>query len=204
LGRPEPLGLNFKVVKLMIQNDNEKPMGQKLPVGIRLIDRMSIVFTYGATIGLVLLALTIFVDVIGRTFFNTPLPGTLETTAYWWMPVLTLLAFADTERRQEHIKVTILLDALPPRLRQYVEGSFGILASGLLVALAYYTLVDALESTRYREVTASSPPVAIWPFKYVAVAGIGMIALQVAATTYRHFAGLYVQNNDLDSEADIG
>lgn len=188
----------------MIQNEETRPAGRKLPVGIRLIDRMSIVFTYGATIGLVLLALTIFVDVVGRTFFNAPLPGTLETTAYWWMPMLTLLAFADTERRQEHIKVTILLDALPARLRRYVEGSFGLLATGLLIALTYYTLVDALESAGYREVTASSPPIAIWPFKFVAVAGIGMITLQIAATTYRHFAGLYQQKDTSESEASLG
>ncbi|PHR52772.1 MAG: hypothetical protein COA47_17485 [Robiginitomaculum sp.] len=171
-------------------------------MAIRIIDRMSMVFTYGATIGLVMLALTIFVDVIGRAFLNAPLPGTLETTAYWWMPVLTLLAFAETERRQEHIKVTILLDALPRRLRQLVEGSFGILATCLLFAMAYYTLIDALESTRYRTVTASSPPVAIWPFKYVAVAGVLMIALQVAATTYRHFTGAYPQAKNTANEAD--
>jgi TRAP-type C4-dicarboxylate transport system permease small subunit len=188
----------------MGQNERTKSTRQKLPVGIRFIDRMSIIFTYGATIGLVLLALTIFVDVVGRTFFNTPLPGTLETTAYWWMPMLTLLAFAETERRQEHIKVTILLDALPPKLRRYIEGSFGILATGLLIALAYYTLIDALESAGYREVTASSPPVAIWPFKFVAVAGVAMIALQIAATTYRHFAGLDAKKDASETEASLG
>lgn len=188
----------------MGQSDVNKPTARKLLVGIRFVDRMSIVFTYGATAGLFMLALTIFVDVIGRTFFNAPLAGTLETTAYWWMPMLTLLAFAETERRQEHIKVTILLDALPPKLRRYIEGSFGILATGLLTALTYYTLIDALESAGYREVTASSPPVAIWPFKFVAVAGIAMIALQVAATTYRHFAGLYAQKDTTDTEASLG
>ncbi|MBL4808254.1 MAG: TRAP transporter small permease [Rhodobacteraceae bacterium] len=182
---------------------NNRLAGRKLPAVIRAIDRMSIIFTYGATIGLVMLALTICVDVIGRAFFNSPLPGTLETTAYWWMPVLILLAFADTERRQEHIKVTILLDALPPRMRGIVEGTFGILATGLLVALAYYTLQDALKSLDYRQVTASKPPISIWPFKFVAVAGVVMLSLQVAATTFRHFAGFYLEEDITDSGENI-
>lgn len=176
---------------------------KKLPAVIRVIDRMSIISTYGATIGLVMLALTICVDVIGRAFFNSPLPGTLETTAYWWMPVLILLAFADTERRQEHIKVTILLDALPPKMRGIVEGTFGILATVLLMALAYYTLLDALKSANYGQVTASKPPIAIWPFKFVAVAGVVMLSLQVAATTFRHFAGYYLEKDSADSGANI-
>ena len=177
---------------------------RRLDVALRIVDRLGDVFAYGAAAALVLLALNIFVDVLGRAFFNTPLTGTLEMTAYWWMPMLTLLAFAFTERKQEHIKVTILLDALPLRMRQIVEGSFGILATVLLVALTYFTLIDALESAEIRQTTASAPPVHIWPFKFVAVIGVALLSLQVAATTIRYFAGLLPQTNEFDTEADLG
>lgn len=170
---------------------------------LRLIDRMSAVFAYGAAVAIILLALNVFVDVIGRKFFNTPFLGTLEMTAYWWMPMLTLFAFAFTEQRQEHIKVTILLDALPVRMRQIVEGSFGILATGLLVALTYYTLVDALRSAGFQQTTPSAPPVLIWPFKFVAVAGVAMLSLQAAATTTRYFVGLLPLHHQYDSDTDI-
>jgi TRAP-type C4-dicarboxylate transport system permease small subunit len=178
--------------------------GRRLDAALRIIDRLGDVFAYGAAAALVLLAVNIFVDVLGRAFFNTPLTGTLEMTAYWWMPMLTLLAFAFTERKQEHIKVTILLDALPLRMRQIVEGSFGILATVLLIALTYFTLVDALESAEIGQTTASAPPVHIWPFKFVAVAGVALLSLQVAATTIRYFAGLLPQTSEFDTEADLG
>lgn len=161
-----------------------------LPSGIRAIDTMSAVAGYGAAIALVLLAASVFVDVVGRTLFNTPLTGTLEMTTFWWMPALTVLAFAYTEQRQEHIKVTILLDTLPPRMRQIVEGSFGLLATALVLALAWYTLMEAIRSGRIQETTPGTPPVAIWPFRFVAAVGLAMLALQFAATTWRHFAGL--------------
>jgi TRAP-type mannitol/chloroaromatic compound transport system permease small subunit len=180
------------------------PRVQRLPLVIRAIGRLTGLFGILAAVGVVMLVLNIVVDVAGRLLFNSPFPGTIEYTTYWWMPTLALLAFAFTEKRQEHIKVTILLDALPPRMRQIVEGVFGLLATALLVALVYYTWHDAMRSYNFGEVTASSPPVAVWPFRFVAVAGMAMIALQSAATTFRYFAGLLPQTHEYDSEADIG
>ena len=179
-----------------------RPEERKLPAAIRIIDRSSKVLAIGAAAGVVLLAANVCIDVIGRTLFHTPFTGTLEMTAYWWMPTLTLLAFAFTEQQQEHIKVTILLDVLPPRMRQIVEGCFGIIATVLLIALAYYTLQEALSSAAIQKTTPSKPPVAIWPFMFVAVAGVGALALQTAANAYRYFAGLLPKKNELGSEAD--
>lgn len=176
---------------------------RKTPGIFRLIDGLSAFFAFGAAAAVVLLAISVFVDVIGRTFFHAPLTGTLEMTAYWWMPMLTILAYGYTERKQEHIKVTILLDMLPLRLRQMVEGAFSLLATGLLVALTYYTWIDAARSARIQETTPATPPVAIWPFKFVAVAGIAMLALQFAATSLRHFSGRLPAEHDYDSDADL-
>lgn len=161
---------------------------------LRLIDRLSGLVALFAALALGLLVITVFVDVMGRTFFRTPLSGTLEMTAYWWMPMITLLSFGFTERAQEHIKVTILLDALPLRLRQIVEGTFALLAAALLLALAWYALQEALYAASIGKTTPSRPPIAIWPFTFVAVAGVTLLALQVAATSYRCFAGLTLKH----------
>ncbi|MEW5421059.1 TRAP transporter small permease subunit [Amorphus sp. 3PC139-8] len=169
---------------------------------LRLIDRLSAVFAYGAAAAVILLATSVFIDVVGRTLFSSPLTGTLEMTAYWWMPMLTLLAFGYTEQRQEHIKVTILLDALPLRMRQIVEGTFGLVATALVMALTYYAAVDALESAQVGQTTASSPPIAIWPFKFVAVVGLAMLSLQAAATAFRYFAGLLPDRQDAELDGD--
>lgn len=120
------------------------------------------------------------------------------------MPTLALLAFAFTEKRQEHIKVTILLDALPLRMRQIVEGSFGLISTALIAALAFYAWEDAMKAYAFQEVTASSPPVPVWPFRFVAVIAMGMLALQSAATTWRYFAGRLPRAHDYGSEADVG
>ena len=175
-----------------------------LPAVIRAIDWLGGAASYLASAAIVLLVVCVFIDVIGRKFFATPFTGTLEMTANWWMPTLTLMAFAFTEQMQEHIKVTILLDALPLRMRQLIEGWFGILATLLLVGLAYFALQDAMKAAAYGQTTASTPPIVIWPFKFVAVAGISLLALQFAATSYRYFAGLLPHRHEYVDEAELG
>lgn len=180
------------------------PAAPPAPLSVRIIDRLSDAVALLGSVGVVLLVLNIVVDVVGRLVFNAPFPGTIEYTTYWWMPTLALLAFAFTEKRQEHIKVTILLDALPLRMRQIVEGAFGLIATLLIAALAYYSWEDAIKGYNFQEVTASSPPVAVWPFRFVAVVAMAMLALQSAATTYRYFAGHLPKPVEYDTEADLG
>ncbi len=177
---------------------------QPAPLPIRVIDRLTDVVAVFGTAGVILLVLNIVIDVVGRLAFHAPFPGTVERTTYWWMPTIALLAFAFTEKRQEHIKVAILLDALPLRMRQIVEGVFGLLATALIIALAHYSWEDAVRSYDFGEVTASSPPVVVWPFRFVAVIAMAMLALQSAANAYRYFAGQLPKAHEYDTEAEIG
>lgn len=172
------------------------------PLLLRGVDTLARGLAILAALALVLLAVNVLVDVTGRAGFNAPYPGTLEMTAYWWMPTLTLAAFAYTEMRQEHIKVTILLDILPPLMRRMVEGVFGLIATGLLLLLAWHGLSEALEAAEYGQTTSSSPPVAVWPFKFLAPLGVLALALQSAATSYRYFAGHLPVTETYDSDSD--
>lgn len=185
-----------------IQGKSSARSARVPPLPIRTIDRLSAVLGMGAALGCSLLVLNIFLDVAGRALFSRPIPGTLEYTANWWMPMLALLAFAYTESRQEHIKVTVLLDVLPQRMRQIIEGVFSSIGAILLLAMAYYSWFEAMRSYGYQEVTPSSPPVAIWPFKFLAVLGMGMMALQLAATAYRYFVGMLPTTVEFASETD--
>lgn len=162
-----------------------------LPLWVRFSDRMSDGIAILAALALILLAGNVFLDVVGRTFWRHPFSGTLEYTAYWWMPTLTLLAFAYTEKQQEHIKVTILLDVLPHGLRRGIEMVFGLLTLGMTAALCYYATLEALQSMALGRTTPSTPPVPIWPFKFMATLGLAMLTLQLLASIWRWANGHY-------------
>lgn len=162
-----------------------------LPLWVRATDRLSDGLAILGALALILLAGNVFLDVVGRTIFRHPFGGTLEYTAYWWMPTLTLLAFGYTEKQQEHIKVTILLDVLPMGLRRGIEMAFGLLTLGMTAALCYYATLEALQSMALGRTTPSTPPVPIWPFKFMATLGLAVLTLQLLASCWRWASGHY-------------
>lgn len=172
------------------------------PALLRLADLLAKVLAFVAAAALVLLAINVLVDVTGRAAMNKPFTGTLEYTQNWWMPTLTLMAFGFTEWKQEHIKVTILLDTLPGMMRRMVEGVFGLIATVLLVVLAYHGFNEAMDAAAFGKTTASSPPVAVWPFMFMAPVGIAALAMQTAATSYRYFTGRYPLPETLQTEGE--
>lgn len=177
-------------------------LGRPDPALLRLVDGIAKLLAIIAALALILLAVNILVDVSGRAAFNRPFTGTLEYTQNWWMPTMTLLAFAFTEWKQEHIKVTILLDTLPRTMRRMVEGTFGLIATALLITLAYHGWNEAMDAAEVGRTTASSPPVAIWPFMFMAPAGVLALALQTAATSYRYFSDRYPRPDSIQAEGE--
>lgn len=172
------------------------------PALLRLVDGLALALALIAGVALVLLAVNVLVDVTGRAAMNRPFPGTLEYTQNWWMPTLTLMAFAFTEWKQEHIKVTILLDTLPAKMRRMVEGVFGLIATVLLLVLAYHAFNEAMDAAAFGKTTSSSPPVAVWPTMFMAPAGVLALALQTAATSFRYFSGRYPLPDTIHAEGE--
>jgi TRAP-type C4-dicarboxylate transport system permease small subunit len=165
-----------------------RPAPGPLAVLGRLIDRLSAAMLVLAGLAMGLMVATVAIDVLGRSLLSRPLPGALEVTTYWWMPMLTLLALGQAEKMGEHIRVTLLLDRLPDRLCAGVEAAVCLLAAGLVLLVAWYTWDEALRGAAIGRTTASRPPVPIWPFVFVAVAGLGVLALQLLASALRHAA----------------
>lgn len=201
-GPTDPLDLYRKATATMASTP-PRDLERRLPAAIRIIDRLSRIAAVCAALALAFLSVNVIVDVIGRTLFRHPFAGTLELTSYWWMPALVVLSFGYAEYLQEHIKVTLVLDALPRRFRQIVEGTIALLGAVLLLAVAYFTLLDALHSLDIQQASNSKPPIAIWPFKFVAVAGAVLIALQLAATAYRYYADWLPAREAILTEADV-
>lgn len=173
------------------------------PLVLRAVDRISSVAAIGAGIALVALLVNVAIDVAARTIGGRPLGLTLELTTFWWMPVLVTLSYAMTEREREHITVTMLLDRLPQRMRRYVEGAFSAIGAVLVIILTWYTAADAIAAAEVRLSANSDPPLEYWPAKILAAAGLALLAVQMATTTFRHFSGRSTFTDELATEADV-
>jgi TRAP-type C4-dicarboxylate transport system permease small subunit len=107
-------------------------------------------------------------DVMGRSFFNKPIPGTFELSEYM-LAVIVLLGAAYTQQVKGHVGVDFLTSRYSPRaqaLLQAVTTLAGLLIIAILVWQGY------LEGIHEKAVS-DQLRVPQWPFKLlVAVGGL--------------------------------
>ncbi len=90
-----------------------------------------------------LMFLTTF-DVIGRSFFSKPIPGTIEISEYM-LTIIILLGAAYTQQIKGHVGVDFLLRKLPPNKARIIQISTTILCIIVVSLLTFQGLRHALE-----------------------------------------------------------
>jgi TRAP-type C4-dicarboxylate transport system permease small subunit len=132
-----------------------------------------------------LMAVQVTVDVVMRSMWNRPLPGTLDIISLVYMPILIALSLGYAERVREHITVSLLRDSMGPiwrRRQELVAGAASAVAVWLLLYYGYFRAIQALE---IRETSIGSVDVPVWPSTIVMTIGFAIFLLQLGATLFR-------------------
>jgi len=113
-----------------------------------------------AALFMVLLLVAVLASVLGRQFhFN--IAGT-DAYAGYMMAGAGFLALAHTLKRGEHIRVTLLLQALSPRARHALE-LWALAAASLLAALvAFYSVRLAWQSHAFNDISTGNDATPLW------------------------------------------
>lgn len=132
------------------------------------------------------LALTIMVllvsyDVLMRNLFGSAMTGVNEYVSEWLMPATVLFALAYTERKNEHIRVTIVEDYIqgaPQRTLKILGHLTTLIVAAVLTWSSYHLAVDSLS---IREtVPMGTELLAVWPIKILVVVAWFWLLLQIA------------------------
>ncbi len=142
----------------------------------------------------VLMMLHVTVDVISRTLFNNPLPGTGEITASYYMIAVAFLPLAWVTLRDEHVTADIFVSALPGAVQKVVAVLVDLLIIAYVGAFVWQSWISALTRTRRSEVwEILGGYLPIWPTRwFLPVAGAAM----VLAMVFRLLARLTNRNPD--------
>ncbi|MHA6344414.1 TRAP transporter small permease [Roseivivax sp. CAU 1761] len=119
-------------------------------------------------------------DVIGRTFFNRPLTGTVEIVSAYNMAALAFLPLALIARERGHIIVDLFTQGMKWRWRTLLDGAVGIVTFVYVAVFTWKAIEVAIDKTHIREAKeAGTGFVEIWPSRWLVVAGFGLMALYV-------------------------
>lgn len=150
-----------------------------------------------AAVGVLVLA-----QIVGR-WFGVIVPSA-EDFAGFLLAASTFLALAYTLRSGGHIRVTLLLHRLPPRLRRGFELAVLIVALLLAGYAAWACVLLVVESWRIGEVSSGYVPVPLWIPQLPMAAGLAIFAVALLDELIRLLRGgapEYLRHEDADTAA---
>lgn len=149
-------------------------------------------------IGLVLMALHVSIDAIGKYLFSVPIPATLEIVAYYYMPAVVALPLALVEIRNGHVAVEMVHQMLPPLAQRINLAINGLVTSAFLLTMAWLAGREAWRKFLIGEFMFGEYPIIIWPGRVIFVLGTALFTVVVIVKTLA-FLGL---GRDIFASAD--
>ena len=114
------------------------------------------------------------VDVSLRKAFSITIPGTMEISSYM-LALFILLGLSYTHQRRAHVRVTLLLDLFPTKVKIAIETLLQILSLGMLIVLIKEGWIIALEETTVSDMLRIPEN----PFRMALVVGCFTFALEI-------------------------
>jgi TRAP-type C4-dicarboxylate transport system permease small subunit len=126
----------------------------------RLLDRLYDAAAYLAAFFLVGTLVMVVLAIIGR-LFNWFIAGT-DAYAGYCMAASGFLALAHTLKRGEHIRVSLLLEHVAPRMRHALELWALGAATVLAAAFAWYSVRLTFQSWQFNDISTGTDATPLW------------------------------------------
>lgn len=129
---------------------------------------------------IVLMMLHSVADVLGKYLFNTPIRGTIEVVAAYYMVAVVFFPLAHVTRERAHIAVELFTRGLDARRLARLNAAVGAVTLAFMAALSWFATEEAIGKTAAGEVwDAGGDTIAVWPSRWALA--VGCIAMAACA-----------------------
>lgn len=141
----------------------------------------------------------IFIDVVCRKAFNTPIKGTYELVEFG-MLIMIVLALAYTQMMKGHISVELIVEKFPKRVQAILEVFTNLICLGFWGAIAYQGFFQASEQVK-KGITSANLMIPLWPFVIVLAVGCVCFSIVIFSDVLRSLRLATASKAYLDSIA---
>ena len=131
--------------------------------------------TYLSAFFCLIIALIVVIDVFLRFFFNNPLTGVIELQTYM-LVVLCFMSLSYTMLVEGHVRVDILSNHLPKKVKLFSENVYQLVGACFFVSISWQYVIRMKESLAISEVS-DTLFIPLWPLYLVTILGCAMMAL---------------------------
>ncbi len=127
---------------------------------------------------IVVMMVHITADVALKELFSSPIDGTLEITAVYYMVALVFLPLAQVTMGEGHIKVELFTRRMSSRGIVRLETVIAIVAALYVGAMAVGGVYEALYRTGIKDtLETAGGTLEVWPSRWIVPVGAGLMAL---------------------------
>lgn len=152
---------------------------------VRIAARVETAAALAASACILALMAIVTADVLLRYFFNSPFVWTRDVVGLYLMPAAFFLILSDGFRDGAMVRVEILHDLFPPRLRNLSDALCNATAVLAFVLIGYGGFWQAWEAWTRDEIVAGSIPWRTWPGYLLVGAGSLLLTCRLVATSIR-------------------
>jgi TRAP-type mannitol/chloroaromatic compound transport system permease small subunit len=151
--------------------------------------RLTQALNIAGTILILLMAIAVNFDIVGRDLFSKPIPGVTEFIGLSIVAVV-FLQMANTLQEDRHVSNDIIIRLIAgshPRLSAALYASFHAIGAALMAIIVIYVWPLVIEHYQggYYAGTAGVIEIQIWPFIAVVVIGAATTAVQFLLDAWR-------------------
>lgn len=152
-------------------------------VARKAVHLLSRALGYIAVLVILFMMVATVADVSRRYFAGTPIPGVTEAGEVI-MVMAVFLGIAYTESRGAHVRVTLVLEMLPPRVAAIINSFAMLLVLGLLAWMVWVTTGRALEALEVNEVRFGLVKIPVWPGRIAIAVGFAAYFLEASLRVF--------------------
>ena len=164
-----------------------------------MLDRLFTGASYLAGLFMVGTLLAVLASIFGRLIPAIDLPGA-DAYAGYCMATAAFLALAPTLRRGEHIRVTLLLNHLPPAAHRWLDVFCHLVALIMSGALAWFSIRLVMQSREFFDISTGLDATPLWIPQLGMAVGTSLFALAFAMDLVLLLAGKQLREESLDGE----
>jgi TRAP-type C4-dicarboxylate transport system permease small subunit len=143
----------------------------------KLIQRLSVYTGVAGMFTLLIMMLFTTFDVIGRSFFRTPIIGSYELTRYM-LVIVVLLGIPYTQQVEGNVRITLFVSRLSPKVRVILDIVITLLGLAFFLLIAWGGWLETVSSFRGGGVS-DMLRIPEWPFRLLISVGAFLLSLEL-------------------------
>lgn len=141
----------------------------------QVLTRMEKALVALATLGLLLMMLSISVDALGRHLLNSPLRGNFELTSLYFMVILVFATLSSNYEQGVHVRLDVVSNVFKKRFGKNYMRAIALICLPVFGLFTWYACLEAIAKFEHLETRMGAIPFPIY-LSYIWVA-LGALTL---------------------------